>query len=41
MRKSFILVSILTVLAIFVWSYFWIWALIFFVLIVPLLAMGI
>src|SRR5687767_15967752 len=41
MRKSFILVTIVTVLAIFAWSYFWIWALLFFVPVVPLVIMGI
>ena len=41
MRKSFIFVSILLVVAISVWSYFWIWALLFFALILPLIVLGI
>ena len=41
MRKSFIFVIILLVVAISVWSYFWIWALLFFALILPLIVLGI
>lgn len=41
MKKIFVVVSVLTVLAIFAWSFFWIWALLLFMLVVPLVAMGI
>jgi glutamate synthase domain-containing protein 2 len=41
MKKIFIVVSVLVVLAIFAWSYFWIWALLLFVVVVPLIGMGV
>lgn len=41
MRKSFVLVSTITVLAILVWAYFWTWALLSFVLVGPLIYMGV
>jgi glutamate synthase domain-containing protein 2 len=40
MRKSFVLVSTITVLAIVAWSFYWNWALLFFVLVVPLIILG-
>jgi glutamate synthase domain-containing protein 2 len=40
MRKGFIFGSIIIILAIFVWSYYWLWALILFALILPLVYMG-
>ena len=36
MRKNFVLVSTITVLVILVWSYFWNWALLLFLLVGPL-----
>jgi glutamate synthase domain-containing protein 2 len=41
MRKSFVIVSTITVLGILIWSYFWIWALFSLVIAVPLISMGI
>jgi glutamate synthase domain-containing protein 2 len=41
MRKNFVLVSSITVLVIVVWSYFWHWALLLFVLVVPLIILGV
>ena len=41
MRKSFVLVSTIAVLAILVWSYFWNWALLSFAMVVPLVYMGV
>src|SRR5688572_11744366 len=40
MRQKFIIISVITILAIFVWSYYWIWALLLFALILPLVYMG-
>ncbi|HEX6227794.1 MAG TPA: FMN-binding glutamate synthase family protein [Chryseolinea sp.] len=40
MRKNFILVSTITVLVILAWSFYWIWALVFFVVIAPLVVLG-
>ena len=41
MRRIFILVSILTVVLIFIWAYYWVYALFSFLLIGPLIFMGI
>ena len=41
MRKNFVLVSAITVLVILVWSYFWNWALLLFLLVAPIIILGI
>ena len=41
MRKNFVLVSTITVLVILVWSYFWNWALLLFLLVAPLIILGV
>jgi glutamate synthase domain-containing protein 2 len=41
MRKNFILISTLTVLVILAWAYYWIWALLLFLVVAPLVALGI
>ncbi|HYI76486.1 MAG TPA: FMN-binding glutamate synthase family protein, partial [Chryseolinea sp.] len=41
MRKSFVIVSTITVLGILIWSYFWIWALFSLGIVVPVICMGV
>src|SRR3990170_6971023 len=41
MRKGFVIVSTITVLGILIWSYFWIWALFSWVIVVPVIYMGV
>ena len=41
MRKNFVLVSTITVLVILVWSYFWNWAPLLFLLVAPLIILGV
>src|SRR3989337_3681443 len=41
MRKNFVIVSTIAILAIIVWSYYWNWALLSFALVVPVIYMGV
>lgn len=41
MRKSFVICSIFMVLVLAVWSYYWEWALLFFLIVLPFVYMGI
>ena len=41
MRKNFIIVSAITMLAILVWGYYWNWALLSYALVVPFITMGV
>jgi glutamate synthase domain-containing protein 2 len=41
MRKNFVIVSTLAMLAIVVWSYYWNWALLLFALVIPFIIMGV